>query len=130
MVADLLDSIMNSFIRIQDLQLLILSTNHLEFVANSDYVLFMFSCVTWLKLIIFESFYYIVTFIISSFSLAIFACSICICFYQINWLHSFIIIWTEGNLVKFFSQNIMLFTFKSLLYFLWILYVFFCNKRN
>ena len=41
-----------------------------------------------------------------------------VCFYQVNWFHLFIIIWTWSNLVNFFSENIVPFTFKTLLHFL------------
>ena len=53
---------MNSFFQIQSLQLLIFCMHEPEFMANLDYVLFLFSVVTSSELIIFVLFYYIVTF--------------------------------------------------------------------
>ena len=95
-----------------------------ERLTNLNYVFYRYIFLLQSKLNIFVLFYYIVTFNFF-FLRVIITRSVRICFYQINWLH-FFLIWS--NLINFFSKHIMLFTSKSLLhsyYYFIIFYEFF-----
>ena len=103
-------------------------------IANLWSIWIVFFCVFFCDIIMvnhFLNWFIILIHLISFFVHYFIICSICICFYWINWLYSFIIISTQCSCVNFFGKYIMFLASKSLLWFLrlvyyfsWIFYIF------